>query len=316
MMKIERAVISGATGAVGMAVVQECINRGMEVLILCRNGSTRALRIPQHPLLQVLYADMEKFSELEAGWKGDYDIFYHFAWTGTTGAARNDMYLQNRNVKYTLDAVHLAKRLGCHTFIGAGSQAEYGRTHEKLCGGTPTNPENGYGMAKLCAGQMSRQEAHMIGMRHIWTRILSVYGPYDGQGSMISSLISALLERRVPSLTSGEQIWDYLYSEDAARAMLMLGENGVDGKTYCLGSGEEKSLKEYIYMLRDAIDPTLRLGLGEVPYGDRQVMYLCADPSELMADTGFQPQVSFETGIRKTIKWVKEEKERKTGRKI
>lgn len=309
-MKIKRAVISGATGAVGMALIQGCIRRNMEVLVLCREGSRRGRRIPEHPLIHVVHCNMERMAELKDGWEGKYDIFYHLAWSGTTGADRNDMYLQNRNVKYTLDAVHLAERMGCHTFIGAGSQAEYGRVNEKLNERTSTNPETGYGMAKLCAGQMSREEARKLGLRHIWIRILSVYGPYDGEGSMVSSLIHTLLKGEVPSLTRGDQKWDYLYSEDAARAMLLLGENGIDGKVYCLGSGTARALKEYMYLLRDAIDPTLRLGIGEKPYGDKQVMYLCADISELTKDTGFLPEISFETGIRKTIRWIMQEEKK------
>ena len=83
----------------------------------------------------------------------DWDVFFHFAWLGTTGAARNDMYLQNQNVRYALDAVAAAKRFGCHAFIGAGSQAEYGQVEGLLTPETPAFPEMGYGIGKLCAGQ-------------------------------------------------------------------------------------------------------------------------------------------------------------------
>lgn len=89
------------------------------------------------------------------------------------------MYLQNYNVIYALDAVELAHCCGCRTFVGAGSQAEYGRFEGKLRPDTPAFPENGYGMAKLCAGEMTRIQAHKYGIKHIWARILSVYGPYD-----------------------------------------------------------------------------------------------------------------------------------------
>ena len=68
-----------------------------------------------------------------------------------------------------------------------------------FCGPTPpTRPENGYGMAKLCAGQMSRLECERLGLDHVWPRVLSVYGPYDGPSTMISSAIRTLLARWVP----------------------------------------------------------------------------------------------------------------------
>ncbi len=59
-------------------------------------------------------------------------------------------------------------------FIGAGSQAEYGRVEGKLNSQVPAFPENGYGMAKLCAGQMTRIQCESW-ESDIWTRILSVY---------------------------------------------------------------------------------------------------------------------------------------------
>lgn len=99
-------------------------------------------------------------------------------------------------------------------------------------------------------------------------------------------------------------MWDYLYSKDAARALCLLGEKGRDGKIYCIGSGQARPLREYMEMLRNAIDPALPLGIGEIPYGEKQVMYLCADISDLTEDTGFTPEVGFEEGIRETIKNV------------
>jgi len=118
---------------------------------------------------------------------------------------------------------------------------------------------------------------------------------------MISSVIDQLLRGQKPALTEGIQKWDYLYSEDAARAFLLLAKHGVHGKVYPLGSGEAKELKEYICQVRDQININLPLGFGEIPYGPLQVMHLQADISSLMTDVGFIPHVSFETGIKNTI---------------
>ena len=59
--------------------------------------------------------------------------------------------------------------------------------------------------------------------------------------------------------------------------------------------------------MRDAIDPALPLGFGQVPYAPNQVMHLEADLTALRQDTGFAPRTLFETGIRETIAWVREE---------
>ncbi|MCD7890150.1 MAG: NAD(P)-dependent oxidoreductase [Oscillospiraceae bacterium] len=294
---MNRAIITGATGAVGTALIKELINRNIEVLVFCYDGSKRNNRIPEHPLVTKKYCSLQQLSEIQNDTGKTYDVFYHFAWDGTVGTARNDMYLQNKNVSYALDAVEAAKRFGCHTFIGAGSQAEYGRVEGLLCPETPTFPEMGYGIAKLCAGQMTREHAHQRGLKHIWVRILSVYGPNDGSQSMVMSTIEKLQRGEVPQFTKGEQLWDYLFSEDASRAFADLGEHGGDGKTYVLGSGQAKPLADYIKIIRNAVNPDMDIELGAIPYAPEQVMHLQADISELVEDTGWKPQVSFEEGI-------------------
>ncbi|MBQ8541055.1 MAG: NAD-dependent epimerase/dehydratase family protein [Clostridia bacterium] len=295
------AVISGATGAIGTALITELIQKNIEVLVLCRNGSERNANIPKHRLVTKMCCDLKDFEALINDSGKEYDVFYHFAWMGTTGDARNDMFLQNLNVKYALDAVKLAKRFGCKTFIGAGSQAEYGRVEGILKPETPTNPETGYGIAKLCAGQMTKGLCAQMGLEHIWVRVLSVYGPNDTPNSMVMSTVNKLKAGVVPEFTKGEQLWDYLYSGDAARAFYLLGEKGVSGKTYVLGSGKAKPLKEYIKDIQALINPDCELRLGAIPYSDKQVMHLEADITELVKDTGFEPLTRFEDGMKNLI---------------
>lgn len=313
--------ISGATGSIGMALIKKCIREKVKVYVLLRPDSGRADRVQKlmqeaGDLVEIIPADLCDFARMAAEDSqvidlSTVDVFYHFAWAGTFGDSRNNMELQAANEQYALDAVRLARRMGAKAFIGAGSQAEYGRVEGMLTADTPTNPENGYGIYKNRAGQSTRELAHELGMSHVWTRILSVYGPFDGKDTMIMSTISKLLRGEKPSLTKGEQIWDYLFSEDAGNAMYMLGDGAVkentvlDGHTFVIGSGIGRPLREYIEIMRDAINPKLPLGLGEVPYGPKQVMHLQADISELNAATGFVPHVSFEDGIRRTIEYVK-----------
>ncbi|MBQ7840591.1 MAG: NAD(P)-dependent oxidoreductase [Lachnospiraceae bacterium] len=315
---MKRAIISGATGAVGMALLEAFIEHEIEVLVLVRKDSARAAQLPNHPLVTRMDADLSAFSTIENTTGKQWDVFYHLAWAGTTGSSRNDTQLQTQNVKWTLDSAELAKRFGCHTFIGAGSQAEYGRQEGDLTAKTPAFPEMGYGIAKLAAGQMSRLLCSQLSMKHVWVRILSVYGPYDQKQSMVMSSIEKMLKGEKAAFTAGEQQWDYLYSKDAAQAFYLIGKKAcssdgscIDGKVYCLGSGKAKPLKDYILQIRDGAVEFLaegrkkpKLGMGDIPYGPGQVMYLCADIRELTEDVGFVPKYTFEEGIRETIKFV------------
>lgn len=304
-----RAVITGASGMIGVALAQQCTAAGEEVLAICHKGSTKNQVLRELPGVEVLEADLDEYAGLAGKqWEKRYDTFYHLAWAGTAGQARNDMALQADNIRCTLDAVELADRMGCQTFVGVGSQAEYGRCQVPLRAETPAFPETGYGMAKLCAGQMSRCNCEQKGMRHIWARVLSVYGPYGGQ-DMITTALRKLLRGEHVSFTAGEQIWDYLYSADAARALRLMAERGVSGKTYVLGGGQARPLRKYLETMYRVVCDRIgqeghmvgTIGIGELPYVESQVMYLEGDIVELGRDTGFIPEVSFEKGISKIL---------------
>lgn len=319
---MNRVIITGPTGAIGMALIEYLNKRNIQVIAVVRGDSARKGQMKESDNVAIVECALAEMSELpqrvrEAiklkcwGENQPIEAFYHLAWDGTFGDCRNDMYLQNRNVKYALNAVDAAAELGCEVFIGAGSQAEYGRYEGKLNAEVPTFPENGYGMAKLCAGQMTRIRCEQKGIRHIWTRILSVYGPYDGSRTMVMSMIDKMLKGERASCTKGEQMWDYLYSKDAANMMYLLGCHGVHGKIYCLGSGMVKSLREYIETIRDIINPDAEIGFGDIEYSPKQVMYLCADIQELTNDTGYCSDYTFEMGMEQTVKWYKEKQNEK-----
>lgn len=306
---IQTAIVTGPTGAIGMALCEKLLAEGATVYAVCRPGSPRAADLPQHKSLHLVACDaaqLERLPERMPEVKGG--AFFHFAWAHTIGPGRNDMPAQIENIRYTIGAVRAAAAMGCQVFVGAGSQAEYGRVEGLLCPDTPCSPENGYGIAKLCAGQMSRVECTRLGLAHVWARVLSVYGPHDGPATMVSGTIRKLLAGECPALTAGVQKWDYLYSADAAEAFCRMARSGRNGAVYPLGSGEARPLREYIETLRDAIDPALPLGFGEIPYGPLQVMHLQADITDLQKDTGFVPATPFALGIQNTIEWVRNEK--------
>lgn len=290
----------------GIALINRLLREDIEITAVIRPHSSRADRLPENSRVKIVECDLEELKQLPEKLNKTYDYFFHFAWDGTYGNARNDMFIQTKNIEATLYAVEAASHLGCEVFIGAGSQAEYGKVEGKLAPDTPVNPETGYGMAKLCAGQMSRVMCKNKGIRHIWMRILSTYGPNDGMHTMIISGMLQMLRHEIPKYTKGEQMWDYLYCDDAANAFYLAALKGIDGSVYCLGSGQVHPLYEYIQDIRDIVAPGSYIGFGEIPYYPNQVMYLCADITKLTADTGFVPKTSFKDGIRKTEEWLKE----------
>ena len=317
-----KVVITGATGAIGRALVSVCIKAGYEVLAVVHRNSKRASELEKIEHCKVLYLDLSEYanaldemkeqgvvfddfavqdtkeiSAQEQAKVNDYEFFFHLAWAAAFGKDRENLPLQLENVHASLAAVRFAKSLGCSTFIGSGSQAEYGRVKGKLSPDTPTFPETGYGIAKLCAGQMTRLACEQVGLKQIWTRILSVYGPFDREETLISTAINDMMNNRDTSFTSCEQIWDYIFSEDAARALLLTAQKGKHGGVYVIGSGEAQPLKQYIQKIAEITNYQKEIGFGKRAYNAKQVMYLQADIS-LLKEWGFVPKVSFENGIR------------------
>lgn len=302
MNKLNTVVLTGATGILGTALIEKLLRENVEMYVICHPGSSRNKDIRQNEKIHLIDCDLSEISKIPALIGKNCDAFFHFACLGTGNPLnRMDMRLQVRNIQYALDAVDAAKNLGCKVFVGAGSQAEYGRIYGIIHPDSPTNPISGYGMAKLCTGEMTRAECKKYGIRHIWPRIVSVYGRHERGHSLISTVIDKLLAGEKPSLTKGEQIWDYLYAGDAADAFYRMAVAGKDGAIYVLGSGKTRTLREFMEAIRDAIDPTLPLGIGEVPYYPDQAMHLEADISNLHADTGWKPETPFEKGIRLVI---------------
>jgi UDP-glucose 4-epimerase len=183
-----------------------------------------------------------------------------------------------------------------------GSQAEYGPSRAPTAETEPTNPTTFYGAAKLAAAHAYGQIAARSGARYAWIRLFSSYGPKDGSAWMVPYLISALLKGEPPALTLGEQVWDYLYVEDAAAAIVAVMEHSAASGIFNLGSGQGLALRSFVESIRDAIDPALPLGFGDVAYRSDQVMHLQADVSRLKA-IGWLPLTSIEHGVRSTVAW-------------
>lgn len=300
-LNIRRAVITGPTGAVGKALIEELVGRGIEVIAVPREGSRRLSSIPHHELVRVVECSLDHYARLPELVGEDCDAFFHFAWDGTFGESRQDWDKQAKNIEFTVDAVRTAHEIGCKVFVGAGSQSEFGHVEGVLHPDMPCNPDNGYGAAKLAAHEMSKAYCTHLGMRQEWCRIVSLFGPGDGEYTLISQTIRALLEHRHLSCTRGDQVWDYIYSKDAARAFRLVAERGTHGSVYCFGTGHTRTLREYVEAVRDIIDPSAEIGFGEIDYYPNQVMHLEADISNLALDTGFEPSYTFEDGIRETI---------------
>lgn len=301
--KNKGVVVTGATSMIGVALIEECVKNNVPVIAIIRPHTKRINRLPQTNLITIYESELSELSKVDIRF-GLWDVFYHLAWSDTEKNTRDNPILQEKNIRYTLDAVNLAKKLGCTTFVGAGSQAEYGPVDGVISPDTKTNPVIAYGMAKEASRMLSLRLCGIYGIKHIWGRIFSVYGRNDNDGTMLVYAIKKILSGEKAEFSAGAHPWDYLNERDAGRAFYLLGKSENAKGTYCIAFGKSRPLKEYILELGKQLGALDRLIFDE--QGEKKEVGLRADIDKLKKDTGFVPEVSFSVGIQRMIRAYKE----------
>ena len=290
-----RVLITGATGFIGVALCKEMIKNGNEVTAIIRENSSKKSKLPKE--VKIIELSLDKLNKFN----GSYDLMYHLAWNGSSGNDRNDFDMQYSNIKYTIEAIKLAKRCNCKKFIGAGSQAEYGVVHgeakedETIC-----KPFMMYGAAKLSAYQMGKLVAEQEGISFVWPRIYSVYGVGENEGTLISYLVKTLQEGKVPELSACENMWNFMYIDDCVRALRMLGENKDAEGIYNVASRDTRLLKDFVMEVRDIINKNVSINFGAKKTNKNTTFWL--EPNiDKIKKLGFELKVKLDDGIKRKI---------------
>jgi UDP-glucose 4-epimerase len=296
-----RIFITGASGFIGSHLLERLAGTNYQLAVLLRPESDRRRIGAWLGGVDIITGDLSHPEE----WAGQLAQFapetvVHLAWSGVVNSARDNPD-QTRNVHDTAELVKISHHAGATSWVGLGSQAEYGPCNERVDETQPANPTTLYGVAKLAAGLMARGLCANLGMRFAWLRLFSAFGPRDDPSWMIPSLIVALKEGRRPALTRCEQLWDYLYAADAGDAILMTALASRAEGFFNLGSGQARPLREIVETIRDLVRPGAALGFGEIAYRPDQVMHLEANTERLQASTGWRPTTTLAEGLRQTV---------------
>ena len=305
---MKKALVTGANGFVGNALVRELIANDIEVIAVVRENRGS---LPQNT--RVIECELKDSLTLpELILDRDIDIFYHIAWDGSAGAKRTDTALQLLNVQWTIDCLRTAKAMGCPRFVCAGSLMEreaaavtsaYGYKPGK----SYTKGSGIYGSAKLAAHNMCVPIAADLDIELIWTIITNIYGAGEVSPRFVNSTIRKIINNEPLEFTSGTQNYDFVYIDDAARAFRMIGESGKPFCDYVIGSSNAKSLKEFVLEMKSAIAPDREFKFGNVPFDGMNLPLDAYDCSLTEKDTGFKAEISFGEGVKKTMEWMAKE---------
>lgn len=284
---------------IGVATIKATIANDVEVYAIVRNDTKRISRLPQSKNIHVVYGTLETLAHIQ-GLPDKADVFYHFAWAGTNKADRDNPYIQEKNIQYTLDAVELAHKMNCNRFIYAGSQAEYGPVDGLIDDDTKFAPLLSYGIAKYAAGILGRKLCSEKGMKHVWGRIFSVYGPHDNEGTMLDYALKCWQSGNAAKFSSATQSWNYLYWDDAGEMFYRLGQENIPSGTYLIANDESKILREYIEIMMKVYGEKAKAEFS--PIGEDKPFGLRVNPTKTLETINYKPTVSFEEGIRRMIK--------------
>lgn len=302
---MKKVVITGANGFVGSALVEELVKSGVEVTAVVRNEQSDCSRIKDLPNLEMVFCSLEEIRNLpEIIAERHFDAFYHFAWEGSAGSIRSDYELQLKNARYSCDAVIASRNLVSKKFVFPGSIMEYECARIMSTQNIP-GLGNIYSAAKIAANYMARTVAAEVHIDYVAGTISNIYGVGEVSPRFVNATLRKFLSGERAAFTSGEQMYDFIYVTDAAKAFKAIGERGHANKNYYIGSVEPKPLRHFLKIMRDRVNPEIPLNLGEIQYNGVSLDYSLFNLHGLKEDTGFVPEVSFEDGIDKTIAWLR-----------
>lgn len=300
---MKKVLIIGANGFIGSHLSLHLANQGYQVVALVAKGFPYD-QLENSKNIICIEFDFDNLAELNGNpaITGS-QMIYHLAWAGVSTTYKNEAFTQAQNILYGIKVLEFAEANGIARVVVPGSASEYACGQGIINGQNIPAPSDMYSASKVATRYVCQTYARQHGIQFIWTTITSIYGPGRNDNNLITYAIKTLLKGEKPSFTGLEQQWDYLYIDDLMSALQAVGEKGIDGKNYPIGSGEHRQMCEYVKILRDKIDPSLPLGIGDMPYKNKTIDNQVLDISELKADTGFSPRFTFEQGINHTIQY-------------
>lgn len=176
---------------------------------------------------------------------------------------------------------------------------------EKFNEHTPYDPRSPYSASKAASDHLVRAYGETYGLPYTITNCSNNYGPYDSPGRVIPVFIARALEDKpLPVYGKGQAVRDYLFVEDHCRAIDLAMHKGEVGETYCVGGGAQRNGIQVAETILEVLGKPK--GLVEfVKDRPGHDMRYDIDSSHIYQKLGWQPSVSFEEGMSRTVEWYK-----------
>jgi dTDP-glucose 4,6-dehydratase len=338
-------LVTGADGFMGSHLTEGLVHLDAHVHAFVRATSSGALNNigPVRERLKVHFADLTDKTSVDYLVRElldapDKPYVFHLGAQAHVGESWHRPYeTVMANTVGTLNLLQsvVDHKLELEKFDTAGTSEEYGNPREAVAhhhdfdeeGGlilherSPINPKSIYATSKVAADFLTMNYHDAFGIPGVVTRMFNNYGPRQNPRYVTGTIITQALTRETVELGQLEPLRDFCFCTDGVRGHLMVAARGIPGDLYVYGQGQNISM-------RDWADLILRVGREQgyweareiVTTADRyrpgasEVMALRVGYEKLNRETGWEPNVSWEDGVARTIAWYAENRPRWIGR--
>lgn len=300
-------LVTGASGFVGANLVHSLLSKDHRVAVFTRN-TARAWRLGD--VLQkicVYPVDLiQKEDVVDAINHIRPSVVYHCATYGGYPYQTDSAMIMRTNI---LGSLHLFEALsrcdGLTKVVNIGSSSEYGQKPAPLRETDLPEPSTPYGTAKaaqtLLAFAMAKQ-----GLPLVTFRLLSVYGPYEESGRLITDIMVALVTKKPLALSSPFPRRDFVFTEDVIEALLRaVASPHKNGEIYNIGCGRDWTIGDVVHIAQEVTDTPLSISWNvkekERTFNTNAPWF--ADIKKSEKDLGWQPHHTLAQGLEKTYRW-------------
>src|SRR5215831_18895959 len=303
-------LVTGGAGFIGSHLCEELVRRGHTVRAADSLITGKRSNLDHVPGVEFLEGDLADLPFAERAVEGMQYVLHQAAIPSVPRSVKDPITSNRANVDSTLNVLVAARDAGAKRVVFAGSSSAYGNTptlpkHEEM----PTAPLSPYALQKVVGEQYLQMFTRLYGLQTVSIRYFNVFGPRQDPSSPYSGVISvfatALLENRPPMIYGdGGQTRDFTYVANVVDGVLRACEaQGASGEVINVATGGRISLNQLFQTMKALVRGTVDPIYAEPRAGD--VRDSQADISKARRILGYEPTISFEEGLRRTVEWYR-----------
>ncbi|MBU2541419.1 MAG: NAD-dependent epimerase/dehydratase family protein [Candidatus Omnitrophica bacterium] len=305
----KRILVTGATGFVGANLIRSLIQSRCEIGIFSRTTSDFWRIQDIKKKLKNFSLDLREDDKVKKALK-DFKphIIFHLGCFGGYTHQRDADKMVSTNITGSFNLIKSVNPLSLELFVNVGSSSEYGPKKNPMHEDDRLAPVSVYGASKAASSLIANAFSSTFNIPIVNVRLFSPFGYFEDAHRFIPSFIISALRRRAIKLTPGRQRRDFLFISEVINAFLKIIDYRQDviGQTINIASGKDYSLRQVARIILRELGNPIKPGWGVLAYRENEQFCWRADIRKARALLGWQPEVSLNDGLGKTVEWFRQ----------